>query len=234
MDSIEQYKKHKEERKQEKERKKKEKVISKQGEKRKVSLKSKNKLATQKKRSSINTKAKKNKGKLIIWWKEYADNYKNRIKYGLIPTKSQEKKERSALVKKCDTLVSKIVRDRDSNNFGMIKCITSWCSSCSKKISYWQANACHCITRWYYSHRWYLSNVRWWCVSCNKYNAQEHWVEFVEVLKSKFWDDWRSEQRNSRHKRKPSIEWMQELHTQLKDILEKWWDDKYLDVWLFM
>lgn len=59
MDSIEQYKKHKEQKKQEKEQLKKKAKIQKSNEKRKVSLSSKSKWATKKKRGGIKTRKKK-------------------------------------------------------------------------------------------------------------------------------------------------------------------------------
>lgn len=220
MESIEQYQIYKESKRKNKE---KHKVVSKQKKQRVMQKNKVDKLQG----------GKKSNGRIVFEGKEYADNYKNRVKYGLRPTKAQKSKEFKRRVVKLDSIVSKIVKKRDANNIGIITCITYWCSDCSKKISIGKANACHCIARWYYSHRWHLSNIWWWCVSCNKRHAQEHWIEFVQALKEKFWNYWRYKQRYSRHKKKPSIERMQDLYEKLKKVEENGRDNKYFSLWLY-
>lgn len=111
MESIEQYQIYKESKRKNKE---KHKVVSKQKKQRVMQKNKVDKLQG----------GKKSNGRIVFEGKEYADNYKNRVKYGLRPTKAQKSKEFKRRVVKLDSIVSKIVKKRDANNIGIITCIT--------------------------------------------------------------------------------------------------------------
>ncbi len=64
--------------------------------------------------------------------------------------------ERTKIIKKLDSLVSKIVRANESR-----------CATCGKKLLYKQRQAGHYIPREVLSTRWNLKNVHCQCAKCN-------------------------------------------------------------------
>ena len=122
--------------------------------------------------------------------------------------KYEEKYLWDKLVKKADYIFSKYIRKRDERK----DCITSDLDTCSHKIE----QACHRIPRAYYSHRWNEANCSWWCVSCNSYHPQSHWMSFERYQINKYWMEWVEEQHREKNKKKPTIE-------ELNEIIEKFW-----------
>lgn len=126
-------------------------------------------------------------------------------------SKKLEDQKEARHIQELDTRFARYIRKRDRNN----DCITTRVSTCSHKIE----NCCHFISRWWYSHRWEEWNCSWGCVSCNKYHQQDHWQEYMLVMVERHWAGFVREQMSKRHKRKPSIEWMQEKIEHYKSLV---------------
>ena len=117
--------------------------------------------------------------------------------------KYEEDELRDKLRDKADTIFAKYIRTRDRNK----DCITHDVDTCSHKIE----NACHCISRGWYSHRRDENNVYGWCVSCNKRHAQDHWSCFKRVMIDKFGIEYTDEQERIKNKIPPTIDELLEI-----------------------
>jgi len=127
--------------------------------------------------------------------------------------KYEEDYIRKKLIEKADIWFARYIRYRDKENW----CITNTVEWCRNKVE----NACHWISRWYYSHRWDEDNVYWWCVSCNAYHQQEHWMALTMKMVNKYWQEWVEKQLKERHKKKPTIDKLLDIIEYYKSFMEK-------------
>lgn len=68
-----------------------------------------------------------------------------------------------------DELFSQYIRLRDSDEYGMITCIT-----CGKRVRWKSSDAGHFIGRRHMSVRWDARNVHAQCVDCNRFKDGEN------------------------------------------------------------
>lgn len=149
-------------------------------------------------------------------------------------------KERDYLYSKTRTILDiifgKFIRLRDTK-WKSCYCVTIWADWCSWLIYYWtknspkhitkNINACHWISCWFYSHRWDEKNVYAGCISCNKFHQESHKTQFSPAIIHMHWVERMEEQLRIRHKKKPTLEFMEALIVEYKEkvrLLEiKYW-----------
>ena len=81
------------------------------------------------------------------------------------------KPSRKNLIKRLDTIFSKYIRQRDSDDEGYCRCCT-----CGEVHHWTKIQAGHFISRKHYATRWDESNVNAQCVKCNVFKYGEAYL----------------------------------------------------------
>lgn len=106
-----------------------------------------------------------------------------------------------------DSVFSKFVRLRDSDQYGNIWCITCW-----SKINWKLAHNCHFIERWCYKYRRDEDNCNAWCSWCNTYRKEKHKRLYTMCMIQKYGlvDVEEMFYEEKQIQKKPSILWLEE------------------------
>ena len=96
--------------------------------------------------------------------------------------KKNKKISRSSLIKRLDKVFSLYIRIKNSNDFGITKCVT-----CNKEDHYKNMQCGHFISRKHYILRWDEENCNVQCVACNvfRYGEQYKYSLFLGTKLSK-------------------------------------------------
>lgn len=196
MDSIEQSRRYKEQKKADRIAKKTQLSLSKQ--KLKQSQKPKGAIKVLK------------KNKRVKWYRTWDACLRKYERWEKLYLKEEQVLE-DYLIWKADSLCSKYVKYRDSKRWklSMIVCIThkaDWCQVNIDPTNNDQCNNCHWIGREWYSHRRKLFNCNAGCISCNAFHKEAHKQEYDAVMINRYWHECYNKFWTSKNKIKPSID----------------------------
>lgn len=96
--------------------------------------------------------------------------------------KKRKSDSRQSLIRKLDRVFSQYIRLRDSDDKGMIKCV-----SCPSRIHRKKAHSCHFVSR---SRLWYRrdeKNCHAGCPSCNTYRQEMHMRNYTTFMIDNYW-----------------------------------------------
>ena len=118
-------------------------------------------------------------------WLSWIGKKNNKTK-GSTKTKKKKKKllSRQGCIRQLDKYFSLFIRHRDSDENGMISCV-----SCGKKVYWKESHNCHFIKRAKRWYRWDENNCHAGCCACNKYNQEFHMRHYTIFMIDKLWEE---------------------------------------------
>lgn len=90
--------------------------------------------------------------------------------------KAEKANSWKSLEKKADEIFSRLVRLRDSDQFGFVRCIT-----CGKIKPANQVDCGHFISRAKYPTRWEMKNAHGQCTSCNLFQSGKQYEHSIAI-----------------------------------------------------